>query len=75
MYVRSGETISKHFHTILQAVITTGKKYIKHDHLVHYEEDDQWKWFKVFKKLFLISFYCNSKSISYLYLYVFIKEH
>ena len=52
MYARSGETISRQFHTVLQAVIKIGKKYIKQDHSVHYEEDNQWKWFKVFKKLF-----------------------
>ena len=51
-YARSGETISRQFHTVLQAVIKIGKKYIKQDHSVHYEKDDQWKWFKVFKNLF-----------------------
>ncbi|KAL2906658.1 Zinc transporter ZIP13, partial [Bienertia sinuspersici] len=46
MFTRSGETVSRQFHTVLKAVMKIGKFYIKQvDSSVTYD-GDKWKWFE-----------------------------
>ncbi|VFQ94077.1 unnamed protein product [Cuscuta campestris] len=47
VFTRSGETVSRHFHMVLHAVMKIGKYYIKQvDSTVSYARDNRWKWFE-----------------------------
>ena len=47
VFTRSGETVSRQFHTVLKAVMKIGKYYIKQvDFNVTYDGDNKWKWFE-----------------------------
>lgn len=47
VFTRSGETVSRQFHTVLKAVMKIGKLYIKQvDSSVTYDGDNKWKWFE-----------------------------
>lgn len=47
VFTRSGETVSRQFHTVLKAVMKIGKFYIKQvDPSVTYDGDNKWKWFE-----------------------------
>ena len=47
VFTRSGETVSRQFHTVLKAVMKIGKYYIKQvDFNVTYDGDDKWEWFE-----------------------------
>lgn len=48
IFVRSGETISRQFHTVLRAVMNIGKYYVKQaESTTSYAGDNKWKWFEV----------------------------
>ncbi|EYU22349.1 hypothetical protein MIMGU_mgv1a024565mg, partial [Erythranthe guttata] len=46
-FVRSGETVSRQFHIVLQAVLKIGKLYLNHqrNELFHERDAERWKWF------------------------------
>ncbi|XP_019102981.2 uncharacterized protein LOC109133728 [Beta vulgaris subsp. vulgaris] len=47
VFTRSGETVSRQFHTVLKAVMKIGNLYIKQvDSSVTYDGDNKWKWFE-----------------------------
>ncbi|XP_057550528.1 protein ALP1-like [Amaranthus tricolor] len=47
VFTRSGETVSRQFHTVLKVVMKIGKYYIKLvDFNVTYDGDNKWKWFE-----------------------------
>ncbi|KMS96113.1 hypothetical protein BVRB_001860 [Beta vulgaris subsp. vulgaris] len=47
VFTRSGETVSRQFHTVLKVVMKIGKLYIKQvDSSVTYDGDNKWKWFE-----------------------------
>ncbi|XP_057550644.1 uncharacterized protein LOC130828698 [Amaranthus tricolor] len=47
VFTRSGERVSRQFHTVLKAVMKIGKYYIKQvDFNVTYDGDNKWKWFE-----------------------------
>ncbi|KAH9623885.1 hypothetical protein KSS87_018555 [Heliosperma pusillum] len=47
LFARSGETVSRQFHTVLRAVLKIGKHYIKEvDTTTSFVNDPKWKWFE-----------------------------
>ncbi|XP_048497872.1 protein ALP1-like [Beta vulgaris subsp. vulgaris] len=47
IFARSGETVSRQFHVVLEAVLKIGKYYIKPvSHTTNCSRDDKWKWFE-----------------------------
>ncbi|KMT04016.1 hypothetical protein BVRB_8g187200 [Beta vulgaris subsp. vulgaris] len=47
VFTRSGETVSRQFHTVVKVVMKISKLYIKQvDSSVTYDGDNKWKWFE-----------------------------
>lgn len=47
LFAWSGETVSRQFHAVLQAVLKIGKFYIRQNRIIDYTRDKKWKWFEV----------------------------
>ena len=61
---RSGDTISRHFHDVLHAVIRLqGELLKKPEPIPENSTDDKWKWFKVFNNKNFLFNLCQSNII------------
>ncbi|WOH01177.1 hypothetical protein DCAR_0520558 [Daucus carota subsp. sativus] len=47
LFARSGETVSRQFHVVLESVLKLGQFFIKKvDHSTNYAHESKWKWFE-----------------------------
>lgn len=72
---RSGETISRHFKSVLHAVIRLHAEFLeKPDPISENSTDEKWKWFKVYYNALFADFMSFNYNITYLYFVFMYKE-
>jgi hypothetical protein len=72
---RSGETISRHFKSVLHAVIRLHAEFLEKPNPVpENSTDEKWKWFKVYYDTLFADFMSFNYNITYLYFVFMYKE-